>query len=99
MNNQLRFEFPDLPVSLLAVNERGYESGNDAASQESDLPLLQDTAEEGVWDAYDAVYRDVQILDADNAHVGTFNLTDNSLSDEANYEALKEMLIDAASQR
>ncbi len=38
----------------------------------------------------------MKVLDADNALVGEMNLTESNLAEAENYEALKQMLIDAA---
>ena len=48
------------------------------------------------WGTWAPTYRDVLIADADGELAGIYNLTDNSLSDDGNYDALKQMLIDAA---
>lgn len=60
------------------------------------IPLLQDTVEIDAWAAWAVDYRDVVILDRDNIPVGVFNLTDHDLSIMGEYEALKNMLLDAA---
>ena len=49
-----------------------------------------------MWDTWAPGYRDVMILDADNVHVDTYNLTTYDLSDPANYDALLQRLVDAA---
>ena len=96
MQGELDAEFPDLPIQLLGVNGAGYEAGVPEMIDGRVLPLLQDTAEDDVWGAWQVVYRDVVILDRDNAPVGVFNLTEHDLADAADYAALKTMLIDAA---
>jgi len=82
-------------IQLLAINEIGF-SGLSGMSDLGDLPVLQDTAEEDVWEDWDVAFRDVVILDRDNQKVGEFNLTTDSLSDPANYAALKALLIASA---
>jgi hypothetical protein len=42
-----------------------------------------------------AAYRDVIILDADNRRAAVYNLTTYDLSNEANRDALKQLLLDA----
>lgn len=59
--------------------------------------MLQDDRTAKVWENWDATWRDVHVVDRENHRVGVFNLTDNSLEDPANYETLRTMLIDAAS--
>ena len=78
------------------MNGIGYESGNATTYAGRVLPWLQDVAGVDVWAAWAVIYRDVIILDADNIVVGVYNLTSNDLGQAANYEALRTMLIDAA---
>lgn len=82
-----------LEVRILGINESGHQGSNAAACQGKDLPWLQDVPAQAVWDKWDINFRDVIILDEDNEVVGTYNLTDNNLSDPAKYAALKNMLI------
>ena len=63
-----------------------------------DLPWLQDTTDEAVWDTWDPSYRDVIILDGNNEIYAVYNLTSYSLSDEDNFEELKALLIAAAEE-
>jgi len=97
MQGELDGEFPELPIHLLGVNGAGHESGVPSMIDGRVIPLLQDTAEADAWSDWQVVYRDVIILDRDNVPVGVFNLTENDLSNMADYTALKTMLIDAAS--
>ena len=60
-----------------------------------DIPLLQDTVDENVVGTWNPTYRDVVILDANNEFVEAYNLTTYSLSVQANYDTLKQKLIDA----
>jgi hypothetical protein len=62
------------------------------------LPLLQDTGEARAWSSWEVVYRDVVILGAENEKAGVYNLTQHDLRDSSNFEALKEMLLEAASE-
>ena len=61
-----------------------------------DLPWLQENSDYPVWTTWAPVYRDVIILDANNVQVGVFNLTDTSLGETENHDALKQMFVDAA---
>lgn len=99
MQDELAAEHPDLQISILAINEAGFESGNGRVPDAGDLPLLQDDATARVWSTWGATYRDVVILNGDNESVYVFNLTGQSLGDAANYETLKAAFIDAASAR
>ena len=52
-----------------------------------------------MWAAWGVNYRDVVVLDGDNIPVAVYNLTIHDLSDPANYDALRTMLLDAAAQQ
>lgn len=60
------------------------------------LPWLQDNVQALVKFSWDAVYRDVRILDPQNRLQGVFNLTERDLGVEANYATLKQMFLAAA---
>jgi len=83
---------------LIGVNAEGYESSNEDVCDGRDLPWLQDTTDEDVWDTWDVTYRDVIILDGNNELYDVFNLTTYGLSDSDNYEALMDLLITAQSE-
>lgn len=86
-----------LEVRILGVNGVGFEGGNAAICAGRSLPWLQDEIDEDVYVAWEVTYRDVIILDAENRVAGVYNLTSNDLAVGANYDALKAMLIHAAS--
>ncbi len=96
MQQELSDTHPDLSIQLLAVNEIGYSSGLDTMSAMGDLPVLQDTVESGVWDAWGAGFRDVVILNAENEQVASFNLTTHSLAEPDNFASLKSLLVYSA---
>lgn len=83
-------------VSILGLNEAGYESANEAMCEGKDLPWLQDTPDVDVWTGWSIEYRDVVVLDAQGEHLFTFNLTERDLNDPVEYEALGDQLRDAA---
>lgn len=60
-------------------------------SEVADLPILQDTVAEDAWGDWNAVWRDIILLDENNVRVGVLNLTSNNLGDPANYKKLKDM--------
>lgn len=60
------------------------------------LPWLQDNSQALVKFSWSAAYRDVRILDPLNRLAGVFNLTEHDLGVEANYTALKQLLLTAA---
>ena len=96
MQNELATEYPTLPITILAINEIGYEDGNDAMAAVGDLALMQDETATYVWDAWAASWRDVVLLDADNVEVYRFNLSTYSLTDTRNYDHLKAVFVAVA---
>ncbi len=62
------------------------------------LPLLQDTASQNVWGRWTATWRDVMILNPENIHVDTYNLSDHDLANPAFYAELKARLKAAAGE-
>ena len=89
-------EHPELGISILGINEFGYESGNGLATGGRDIPWLQDTQEQDVWSAWAIGFRDVVIVDALGVYYASYNLTTHNLSIEANAENLKSLLLEAA---
>ncbi len=102
LQQDLDSAYPLLDIQILGVNEKGLDFSNGAITEGRDLPWLQDVDEDGngtsdVWhDSWNVTYRDVVILDGGNVRFGTFNVTSNDLANIDNYEALRELLIDAA---
>jgi len=102
MQNDLDAGYPQLGIHVLGVNAAGLESGNGLITSGRDIPWLQDLdanhdGQSDVWQSWNVTYRDVVILDGENAKVGTFNLTAHDLGIPANYNTLRQMFIDAAS--
>lgn len=102
MQNDLDAGYPQLNINILGVNAAGLESGNAFITSGRDIPWLQDHDVNGdgwsdVWRSWNVTYRDVVILDAENNRVGIFNLTTHDLQVPQNYNALRQMFIDAAS--
>ena len=63
-----------------------------------DLPWLQETAGVvSVWTTWNVTFRDLVILDVENATTDVYNLTEHDLGVAGNYEALKALLRGAAS--
>jgi len=85
-----------LEIHILGVNQAGYDAGNDLICDGRDLPWLQEATGDDVWTDWGATYRDVIILDEDNVPIDVYNLTVHNLSVHAEYEALKQLLLDAA---
>ena len=86
-------------VGIMGVNGSGRESGNAGACEGRDIPWLQETPAEPVWARWHVAYRDVIVLDEDNVPLAVYNLTEHDLWNQANYDALKALLIDAAGGR
>jgi hypothetical protein len=83
-------------VDLIGVNASGLESGNPGNVEGRDLPWLQDVVEVDVWGTWAVGYRDVWILDRENALLAIYNLTENDLREVEKYEELKTLLLEAA---
>lgn len=89
---------PQLALHLAAVNLPGLEDYADDMGANGVLPILQDTTKDDVWGAWGATWRDVVVLDPDNERSAVYNLTTYDLAVEANRDALKALLLAAASQ-
>lgn len=89
-------EFPDGEVSILGVNEVDYESANPYVTEGRDIPWLQETADQPVWDVWGIRYRDVVILDGENLLFAVYNLSDHDLAEPANRFELLDLFRDAA---
>lgn len=93
---------PHLGIQIIGVNEVGHESGNDLMTSGRDLPWLQDVdlnndGQSDVWDdQWGVEFRDVIVVDADNTRLGAFNVTSHNLADPANFEILKDTVVQIA---
>lgn len=96
MQGELDAAQPDPPIQILGINNSGASSGAAQMCDGRDLPLLQDTAADNVWGSWGATWRDVVILNGCNEVVSVYNLTDHNLSNSANYDALKNLLLAAS---
>ena len=101
MQNDLDANYPELGIQILGVNGAGLDAANGSITAGRDAPWLQDLDSNNdslsdVWTSWGVAYRDVVILDAENAKVGTFNLTTYDLQIPDNYSTLRQMFIDAA---
>jgi len=84
-------------IQILGVNEAGHESGNATITDGRDIPWLQETAEQPVWSWWAPTYRDVIIVDRENRPFAVYNLTEHNLAEGAKYDALKALILEAAS--
>lgn len=80
-------------VRILGINAAGAEAGNDGMTAGRSLPWLQDTDSQDVWGKWDVTWRDVFILDQNNRHIDTYNLTQHNLADSTNYATLRAKLL------
>jgi hypothetical protein len=99
MQKELAAEGLVVPVRILGINAVGAEANNDVICDGRDIPWLQDTTGEQVWQSWNATYRDVVILNPQNERVAVYNLTTHDLASPADYDALKSMLRDLTSSR
>ncbi len=74
----------------------GYEDAVPLMVDGRDLPLLQDTTAVNATGAWEAIWRDVFVLDANNEVTAIYNLTQHNLAEQDNYDELRQLLIDAA---
>jgi hypothetical protein len=82
-------------VQIASINQIDAESGTDSFTSDMNLPMVQDTEDLGVWAEWDATWRDVHLVDADNVYISTYNLTEYNLAVAENYETLKAMFVTA----
>jgi thiol-disulfide isomerase/thioredoxin len=92
LQEELDVAYGDGAVEIYGINGAGYEDGIPDITDGNTLPLLQDTDELDVWGAWYADWRDLVVLDVDNAWIGLFNLTTHDLSDPSNLTEVREMV-------
>jgi hypothetical protein len=103
MQAELAQAYPQLRFRLLAVNEAGHESGTALMSQGRTIPLLQDVDQDRdsssdiSKELWQTTYRDVVLVDAAGRKVDVYNLTAHDLANGQNYAALRQALVDVAS--
>lgn len=96
MQADLGNSFPGTTIRIYGVDGAGNEGGVPYIAETGVIPWLQDRTD-AVWDAWAVTYRDVVVLDEGNRFVAAYNLTTNDLSLPGNYAALRQILVDAAS--
>ena len=74
----------------------GLQENNEDITAGRSLPWLQDTEQEEVWTSWDVAYRDIYVLDSENYPVAIYNLSQNDLGNQANFQAVKDLLVGAA---
>jgi len=88
--------FPGTTIRIYGVDAAGNDAGHPFIAQTGVIPWLEDT-DDSVWTGWAVTYRDVVVLDEANRFVTAFNLTTNDLSLPQHYAALRQILVDAAS--
>ncbi len=96
MQGELEADYPGLDIQILGINGIGLEVANPVVTNGRDIPWLQDVAGVDVWSSWNVAYRDVVILDGYNQVFAVYNLTSNSLAVPANFDALLQLFVDAA---
>ena len=98
LQDELRTLNPELNIELFGVNhfDANSEFSNTLTTTGRELPWLQDTTDDRVWDFWGAQWRDVVILDPQNRRYAVVNLTTHDLGVPTNREALKALLLEAA---
>jgi len=93
----MQLELPD-GITILGVNEVGFESGNPSITEGRSLPWLQDTPDVNVWKQWSVHYRDVLVRDREGVVFGIYNLTTSGLAEPENYDELKDLLLSAVEE-
>lgn len=102
MAEELNTNYPSSEIDILAINEEGEERDNPVAAALADLPLLQDVdanndGNSDVWEDWGASWRDVHVVDAQGELHSVYSLTtDGDLRETADYNTVKDRIIDAA---
>ena len=84
--------------ALLGVNAYGYEDSNDTFTSSADIPWLQDNMSALAWEAWNADWRDVYILDSQGRLYATIDLNSRDLGYEPDYNELRDLILEAAAR-
>jgi len=102
MATELEANYPSSEIDIVAINEEGQDRDNPVAAALTDLPLLQDVdsnndGDSDVWEDWGVAWRDVRIVDAQGELHSVYSLTtEGDLREEADYNLVKDRIIDAA---
>lgn len=91
--DELAAEAVEVPIH--GLNAAGLEAFNAAFVEGRDLPWLQDP-DDGVWNAWGAVWRDLYLVDAQGVLLERWSLTDVDLREPANHQGIKAAILEAA---
>jgi hypothetical protein len=95
MQDELRAAAPDLNIEIVGINQITSAAYNSLIANRT-LAWLQDTTNATAQLHWQAVYRDVRILDWKNEVQAVYNLTEHDLAIETNRAALKAIFLAAA---
>jgi hypothetical protein len=96
MQAELEADYPGLDIQIHGINGIGLEVANPVITSGRTVPWLQDVAGVDVWNSWGVTYRDVFVVDGQNQVVAVYNLSSSSLGVPANFAALKQLFVDAA---
>ena len=99
MQTELNAANPKVPIRLIGVNEDGHQLGSPSMTTGRTLPWLDEGPMDNVWLSWNVTFRDVVVLDAQNRPVAVFNLTTNNLALPADYNALRDLLLNVANSQ
>lgn len=86
-----------MPIEIFGVNDARHARGNDLIdAMERDLPWLQDSDAQDVWNRWSPEYRDLVILDRSNRQVAVFNLTIHDIGQPDELATLRALLLEVA---
>jgi len=103
MQDEFVRNYPSLNVEIFGINEIGADPTG-FITEGRDIPWLLESDNDGNGlgdirdDTWQVVYRDVVLVDEQSVMISQYNLTQNSLGVAANYNALRQMFIDAAAK-
>lgn len=83
-------------MEVIGVNQQGQSTYNDSVTSSSGLPWLQDTAELGIWSAWEVAYRDVRVVTTQTELGSVYNLSSHNLADADNRAEMKQLLLEQA---
>ena len=95
MYNELAQEYPELPITMFAINQIGAETGTSSFDETHALPMVNDNSTDNIWIQWESIWRDFYILNRNNELIEIYNLTEHNLNDPQNYQELKQKILTA----
>ena len=93
---EMKESAPALNIEFIGINRSDQEASNRLVTSERSLPWVQDSPNINQWASWNAVWRDVRIVNSKSELVGVYNLTLNNLSVEENRSTLSRMIMEHA---